>query len=131
MLTMKRNGGSTHPCRSPTSTVNGRDLTLPKRTQTSEQEYSELAASNRRPSTPYSRNTPQSFSEGTRLTTFLRSTKHVKMCLAYSQDFSKFCWRVKCGLYCYRRDENRTGYHSGLIKLFRGVFFQGTWQRTW
>jgi len=27
-----------------------------------------------------------------------RSTKHVKMFLAYSQDFSKCCWRVKCGL---------------------------------
>jgi len=50
------------------------------------------------------------------------------MSLAYSEDFSKFCWRVKCGLYCYGRDENRTGYHSALIQLFRGVFFQGTWQ---
>ena len=27
-----------------------------------------------------------------------------------------------------RPDENRTGYHSGLIQLFRGLFFQGTWQ---
>jgi len=32
MLTMKRSGDSTHPCRSPTPTVNGRDLTLPTRT---------------------------------------------------------------------------------------------------
>jgi len=30
-----------------------------------------------------------------------------------------------------RRDENRIGHHSGLIKLFRGIFFQGTWQCKW
>jgi len=107
--------------------VNGRDVTLPTRTQTSEQKYSDLMANNRRPSTPYSRNTPQSFSQGTRPYAFSRSTKHVKTSLAYSQDFLKFCWRVKCGLYCYSRDEN--GYHSGLVQLFRGVIFQGTWQR--
>jgi len=53
MLTMRRSGDSTHRCRSPTLTVNGRDLTLPSRTQTPEQEY-------RRPSTPCLRNTPQS-----------------------------------------------------------------------
>ena len=50
--TMKRIADSTHPCRqSPTPTVNGCDLTPPTRTQTSEQEYSDLTASNRRPST--------------------------------------------------------------------------------
>ena len=30
---MKRSGDSTHVCRSPTPTVDGRDLTLPTRTQ--------------------------------------------------------------------------------------------------
>jgi len=35
---MKRSGDNTHPCRSLTPTVNGRDLTLPTQTQTSEQE---------------------------------------------------------------------------------------------
>jgi len=66
MLTMKRSDDSTYPYyRSPTPTLNGRDLTLPTRTQRSEQKYSDLAASNRRPSTPYSRKTPQSFSKGT------------------------------------------------------------------
>ena len=89
-----------------------------------------MAASNRRSSTPHSRNTPQSFSQGTRLYAFSRSTKHVKTSLAYSQDVSKFCWRVKCGLYCYSWDENRTGYHSGLIlQLFRGVFFKALGNR--
>jgi len=39
MWAMKRSGDSTHPCQSPTPTVNGRDLTLTTRTQTSEQEY--------------------------------------------------------------------------------------------
>jgi len=60
---MKWSGDSTHPCRSPTPTVNGRDLTFLTWTQTSEQEYSDLTASNRRPSTPYSRNTPKAFHE--------------------------------------------------------------------
>jgi len=68
---------SRHPCRSPIPTVNCRDLTLSTRTQTSEQEHSNLTASNRRPSTPYSCNTPQSFSRGTRSYAFSRSTKHV------------------------------------------------------
>ena len=57
----KENGDSTHPCQSPIPTMNGGDLTLPTATQTSEQEYSDLTASNRRPTKPYSRNTPQSF----------------------------------------------------------------------
>jgi len=128
MLTMKRSGDSTHPCRSPTPAMNGRDFILPKRKQTPEREYSDLAASNRRPSTPWSRNTPQSFLQGTRLYGFSRSTKYVKTSLAYSEDFSKFCWRVKCGLYCYGLDHNRTGCHSGLIQLCCGVFSQGIWQ---
>ena len=48
-------------------TVNGRDLTLPTRTQTSEQEYSGLTASDKLWSIPYYHNTPQSFSRGTGL----------------------------------------------------------------
>jgi len=74
---MKRSGDSTHLCRSSTPTVNGRDLTSPTQTQSSEQEYSDLMASNRRQSTPYSRNTPQNYSQGTRSYAFSRSTKHV------------------------------------------------------
>jgi len=57
---MKSSGDSTHHCQSPTVTVNGCNLTLPTWTQTSEQKCSDLtASSNRQPSTPYSRNTPQ------------------------------------------------------------------------
>jgi len=74
---MKRSGDSKHPCQSPTPTVNGRDLTLPTRTQTSEQEYSDLTASNRRPSTLYSRKSPQSFWRGTQSHAFSKSTKRV------------------------------------------------------
>jgi len=84
-----------HHCRSPTPTLNGCDLTPSTRTQSSEQEYSYLAASMRHPSTPYSRNTPQSFSRGTRPYTFPISTKHVYTSLGCSQDFSKICWRVE------------------------------------
>ena len=53
----EKSSDSTHPCRSPTPTVNRRDLTFPTRTQTSEQECSDLTTSD---------NTPQSFSRGTR-----------------------------------------------------------------
>jgi len=31
-------------------------------------------------------------------------------------------------LVLYGRDENRTGYHSPLIQLHRGIFSQSTWQ---
>jgi len=61
---MKRSGDSTHPCWSSTPVVNGHDLTLLTQTQTSEQEYTDLMASNKRPSTLHSRKT-QSFSQGT------------------------------------------------------------------
>jgi len=44
LQTMKRSGESTHLCRSPTPMVNGRDLTLLTRTQTSDEEYSYLTA---------------------------------------------------------------------------------------
>jgi len=56
---------STHHCWSPTPTLNGCDLTPSIETQSSEQEYSYLTVSMRHPSTQYSRNTPQSFSQGT------------------------------------------------------------------
>jgi len=31
-------------------------------------------------------------------------------------------------LLCYGRDKNRTGYHPGLVQLFRGIFLQGPWR---
>ena len=60
---MKRSGDSTHPCRSSTPIMNGRNLILLTRTQTFEQECNDLMDRNRRPSTPYSRNTPKAFHE--------------------------------------------------------------------
>jgi len=73
----EKSSDNTHPCRSPTPSVNGRDLTFPTRTQISEQECCDLTASNRRSSTLYSRNTPQNFSLETRSYAFSRSRKHV------------------------------------------------------
>jgi len=55
---MKRSRESTHAFRGPTPAVKGCDLTPPTRTQTSEQECSDLLAINRRPSTLYSSNIP-------------------------------------------------------------------------
>jgi len=96
--TMKRRDDSTHHCRSPTPTMNGCTLTPSTRTQASQQEYSYLTASKRHPSTPYSCNTPQSFSRGTRPCTFPRPTKHVHTSLADFQDFSEIGWRLEI---CY------------------------------
>ena len=45
----------------------------------SEQEYSDLTASNRRPSTPYSRNTPQSFYRGTQSYAFRRRQRRINI----------------------------------------------------
>jgi len=92
---MKWSGESTHHSRSPTSTLNGCDLTQWTQTQSSEQEYGDLTASNRHLSTPCSHIIPQSFSRGTWPYTFPRSMKHVHTSLACSQDFSKICWRVE------------------------------------
>jgi len=90
---MKRSGDRTQSCRSQTPTANDCDLTLP--TQTSEHEYSDLTASNRRPSAPCSRSTPQSISRGTRSYAFSRSTKHALRSFGFSLDFSKISWRVR------------------------------------
>jgi len=121
---MQSSGDSIHPCRSLTPTVNGHDLTLPTRTQTSEQEYSDLTASNRRPSTSYSLNTPQSVSQGTRSYAFSRSTKHVKTFLAYSQDLSKCCRRVKRGRQSYGRDETALRIIQLWFNYFVASFFK-------
>ena len=83
-----------HRCQSPIPALKGCYLTPLTRTQSSEQEYSYLTASKRHPSTPYSRNTSQSFSRGTRPYTFPSSTTHVYT-WACSQDFLKICWRVE------------------------------------
>ena len=74
---MKRSGDGTHSCRSPTPTVNNCDLTPLTRIRSSDREYSDLMASNRRPSKQYSRSTPQRFSRWIRSYTFSRSIKHV------------------------------------------------------
>jgi len=59
----ERGGGSMNPRESPTPSVSICDLTSPTQTQTSEVEYGNLVASVRWPSTPFSRNTPRSFSQ--------------------------------------------------------------------
>ena len=96
--TMKRSVDGAHPCRSSTRTVNGRDLTFPTMARIFEQEYGDLTASNRRPSTPHSRNTLQRFSRGTRSHDFSRSTKHMWTSLACPNICQKFVgeWNLVC-----------------------------------
>ena len=120
---MKRSGDSTHHCRSPTPTLNGCELTPSTWTQSSEQECSYLTASKRRLSTPYSHNTPQSFSRGTRPYTFPRPTKHVCKSLACSQDFSKICWRVEICSVVLRRRQNPHWVSSS----FGSIIFAAAW----
>ena len=93
-----------------------------------EQEYSYLTASKRWPSTPFSRNTPQSFSGGTRSCNFPRLTKHVYTSLECSQDFSKICWRVEFCSDVLRPWRTPHRYDPALVQLFRGIFLQSTWR---
>ena len=86
---MKRSGDSTHSCRSPTQTVNGCDLTRLIRKKNSEQECSGLTAIKMQPPTRCSRNTPHSFSRGTRSYAFSRSTKHVYIRLWHTSRISQ------------------------------------------
>jgi len=60
-------------------------------------------------------------------TTFLRSIKHAKITLPYSQDFSKICSKWRSGLWCCDIDENHTVHPSILITQFHNIFFQGIW----
>ena len=117
IYTIKSSSDSTHHlCRSPTPTVHGCDLT--RSTQTSEQEYSYLTASKRHPSTPYSRDTPQSFSRGTRSYTS-RGRQNMCLLLWHAPRISwKFAEEWKFILKCCGRDENRTGCHTVLVQLF-------------
>ena len=126
MLTMKRSGDSTHHCWSPTLTVNGRDLTLPTRTQTSEQEYNDLAASNGRQHRAHAR-LPKAFRKEPGHY-FLEVDKACEDVFNILPIFLKILLESEVWSVLLRPDENRTGYHSGLIQLFRGFFFQGTWQ---
>ena len=108
----------THHCRNPTPTLNDCESTPTTVTQSSEQEYGELRASNRHPSTPCSHNITQSFSRGTGPYTFPRSTKLVNTSLACSQDFLKVWWRVEISSVVLRPRQKshwvsaRLGMHS-------------------
>ena len=72
------------------------------------------------PSTPYSRNIPQSFTRGTRPYTFPRSTKHMHMSLACSQDFSKICWRVRLSSIVQRKPH-------WVLSSFGSIIFAASW----
>jgi len=109
---MKRSGDSTH--HSPTPTLNDFDFTLSTGTQSSEQKYSYLTASKRHPSTPYSRNTPESFSRRTRPYIFPRSTKNVYTSLACSQDFLKILLE-NGNLFCSATAATKSGWVSPSI----------------
>ena len=116
METVKRSGDSTHHCRSPTPTVNGRDFILPTRTQNSEQEYNDLTASNRRSSTPYSTTLPRSFHEELgRMLSQGRQNMYKGFWLTpkISQKFTRE-WNL--GLWRYGQDEIRAGSHSALVQ---------------
>ena len=125
---MKRSGDSTRYCRSPTPTLNSCDLTPSIRTQSSEQEYSYLTASKRHPSTPHSRNTPQSFHEEPGR---IFSRGRQKMCtsLACSQAFSKIFWRVEICSVVLRPRQKSHWVSSSFGSLFsRHLGIYSSWE---
>ena len=71
----------------------------------------------------YSRNTPQSFSQGTRLYTFPRLTKHVYTSLAGSQNFSKICWRVEICSVVLRARRKPHKVSPGFASIFSPYLF--------
>jgi len=75
-------------------TVNGCDLTAPKRTQTAEKKCNDSTASDRRPSTPYSSNIPTVFTRNPAIC-FLKVDK---TCVDAFGLFLKVCWRAKIQL---------------------------------
>jgi len=74
--------------------MNGCDLTLLTRTQTSEQEYNDLMSSNRRPSTPTPATLPKAFHEETCCMFSQGRQNKLRLC-SISQDFLKCCWVMK------------------------------------
>ena len=128
---MKRSGDSIHHFWSPTPTLNDCELTLLTGTQSSEQEYSYLTASNRHPSTPYSQNITLSFSSGTRPYTFPRSTTHV-LCISLWQVPRlswKICWRVE--IYFFYSATTATKTTLGIIQLWFSYFWHRSIHSSW
>ena len=122
MLTMKMSGDSTHHCWSPTLTVNGRDLTLPTRTQTSPLRRNAMTW---RPVTAVNTVlTQHSLKLFTRnpVVCFLEVDKACEDVFSILPIFLKILLESEVWTVLLRPDENRTGYHSGLIQLFRGLF---------
>ena len=95
-----------HTLSESTTTVNGCDLTSPTRSQTSEQACSVLA-SNRRPSAPYSCNTPQCCSGGRVVS---RGQQNMRRHHWHTPKISqKFVGEWKFGLQCYVQDKTARG----------------------
>jgi len=92
---------------------------------TSEQESNDLTASNRRPSTPHSRNFPQSSSQWTWPDDrFARLAKSAKTSLPCSSDVSKMCWRVKNWSVVLIPGRKPNWVSSSFSELSRGIFFR-------
>jgi len=86
-----KSGDSSHHYRSPTPKLNGCDLPPSTRTQFSEQEYSNLMASKRRQSTPYSHNTHRTFNEepGNTLSILSRGRQNMSILLWHAPRISR------------------------------------------
>ena len=107
--------------------MNGRDLTLPTRAQPSQQKYSDLAAINGRQRRTHA-TLPKAFhKEPGRMLS--RGRQSMWRRLWHISRFLKILLEIEMGSVLLRPDENRTGFHSGLIQIFRGVYFHGTRQR--
>jgi len=92
---MKRRGDKTHPCLRPTPTWNGFDLFTINTNKDFRLGEERLNSKQQLTMNAILLKTLQSLSRRTRSYAFLRSTKHVKRSLPYSQYFSKICFRAK------------------------------------
>jgi len=119
---VKRSGDSTHPCRSPTSTVNGWELRPPTRTH-----HSDLTASNRRPSiTVLSQHYPKL--DPRHPVVCFRGRQNMCRSLGHtpeSRDFSKTGWRAKISSAVLRPGQKPHWVtYSFKINYFAACFFK-------
>ena len=123
LQTMKRNGESTHPCRSAVPTASGCDSTPPTRIQTSEQECSDLPATDGCQHRPPGTLPKAVLVEPDRMLS--RGRQNMRWHLWHTLS-NVFAGRRSFGLLCRTQGENGTGRHPppALVQLFRGIFFR-------
>ena len=127
---MKGSGDCTHVCQSITSLASDSDWTLATRTQTSEQEYRDLTASNtwlQAINTILIQHTPKFFMRNPVLFSW-DWQNFVDIFGILPKLYRKFDWEWKVCRQYYSQDENHTEYPLVLVQQFHGIFQKSTYQ---